>query len=485
MKRNRTLKKNMRLVITLCIVVVFAAVGCGRTTGQSEDNTSLEVPEEEKNTDAAAGEQQIDFLAQYIRTNGYSDGEQYPKALWITTPEELSGYYENHKEKYDLDLPFDESVGFADAVKKYDEAFFEQHDLIFVVLEEGSGSVRHEVTGLKAVQMQDGKYKIRPEITRIIPEVGTDDMAEWHIVIEIGKEFGKTVSDEIEPVIKEEQAVSSSGTAEPSGADTASVVGPYGQISVYIPATWTAEAVPVDSDRMMFGLYGLILKPKDAVDGHIELFCSDGFAVCGTDLSQEEVTLAGRPVHVGTYGDHAHWDFITFGNGNPQIVAQHTDCDSWTDAMWEEALSVLDTMQFHDKIREGGAGQFIRESENDEIAVIMEVDHVTATGLTVRFQQYDKRETGGLLFGEGYSLQVLNGDAWEDIPVIIDNGAFHDEGYVIPPEGEVETEINWEWLYGKLTPGTYRITKPVWGGGKPDGTMIPAYPLTAQFILAG
>ena len=32
----------------------------------------------------------------------------------------------------------------------------------------------------------------------------------------------------------------------------------------------------------------------------------------------------------------------------------------------------------------------------------------------VRFQQYAKRETGELLFGEGYSLQVMNGDTWED-----------------------------------------------------------------------
>ena len=485
MKLNRMFKKRMRLVITLCFAMVFATTGCGRNTDQSENNISLEKIDAEKTTDTAAGEQQIDFLVQYIRTNGYSDGEQYPKALWITTAEELDGYYENNKDKYDLDLPYDESVGFADAVKGYDEVFFEQHDLLFVILEEGSGSIRHEVTTLKAVQAQNGKCIIRPEITRIIPESGTDDMAEWHIVIEVGKAYGRTVSEEIEPVITEEHAATSSGTAEPSGADTASVVGPFGQISVYIPATWTAEAVPVDSDKMMFGLYGLVLKPKDAADGHIELFCSDSFGVCGTGLLQEEQTLAGQSVHIGTYDSHAHWDFITFGMGNPQVVAQHTDCDSWTDAMWEEALSVLDTMQFNDRIKEGGVGQFIRESENDEIAVIMEVDHVTASGLTVRFQQYDKRDAGELLYGEGYSLQVLNGDAWEDVPTIIGNGAFHDEGYVIPPEGKAGMEINWEWLYGRLTPGTYRITKSVWGGGKPDGTMTPAYPLTAQFIIAG
>ena len=29
----------------------------------------------------------------------------------------------------------------------------------------------------------------------------------------------------------------------------------------------------------------------------------------------------------------------------------------------------------------------------------------------------------------------------ETVPMIIDNAAFHDEGYVIPPEGKAEMEI--------------------------------------------
>ena len=64
--------------------------------------------------------------------------------------------------------------------------------------------------------------------------------------------------------------------------DRVTAGGPYGEISVILPQTWTAEAAPVDSDKMMYGLYGLILKPVGVSEGWIELFCSDSFGVCGT-----------------------------------------------------------------------------------------------------------------------------------------------------------------------------------------------------------
>lgn len=144
--------------------------------------------------------QDVDFKARVIRTNGYHEGESYPKVLWITSAEELKAYYEQNKNKYafgvwgDTEDPMD---GFAAAVSGYDETFFEENDLILVVLEESSGSVRHEVTALRlyASILDRVPYFIEPEITKIVPEVGTCDMAQWHIIIEVSKEYGSEVSD--------------------------------------------------------------------------------------------------------------------------------------------------------------------------------------------------------------------------------------------------------------------------------------------------
>lgn len=150
----------------------------------------------------------IDFNAQYIRTNGYSDGEVYPKTLWITSPAELEAYYELNKDKYDLgsraNPGSDQTLGFADAIKAYDSAFFESNDLILVVLEEGSGSIRHEVTAVELLpSIYDRvRYFIQPYIKRVVPEVGTADMAEWHIMIEVSKEYGMSASELKEPIIR-------------------------------------------------------------------------------------------------------------------------------------------------------------------------------------------------------------------------------------------------------------------------------------------
>ena len=271
---------------------------------------------------------------------------------------------------------------------------------------------------------------------------------------------------------------------ETQTATSASIGGPYGHISVSLPAGWIAEEAPTDSNKLMYGLYGLIIKPETASEGQIELSCVERIGICGTGLESTAIELAGIAAYIGTYDGHERWDFITIGNDNPQIMVQHTDCSSWTDEMWDEVLTVLDTMKFDRNITEGGIGQFIQESQNEEIAVIMEVTDVSSTGLTVHFRQYEKRDTGELLYGEGYRLQVLDGSSWKDVPTIIENGVFTDVGYTIPAQGSATIKTDWEWLHGKLSPGTYRITKLV-SNTDPDnpGVGSSTYSLTAQFII--
>ena len=133
------------------------------------------------------GDGSVPFTAQYIRTNGYHDGARYPAVTLIGSAEELQAYYEANKGLYDLShkeaVYSDTTIGFADAIGKYDDAWFETHQLLLVLLEEGSGSVRHEVTKVTAGP------EPAVEIDRLVPWVGTDDMAEWHILIETERVF--------------------------------------------------------------------------------------------------------------------------------------------------------------------------------------------------------------------------------------------------------------------------------------------------------
>lgn len=141
--------------------------------------------------DADAGKvagTEVKWVAQYVRTNGYSEGVLYPSVRIIDSLQELKDYYNTWHEVFALEreekVYSDTTIGFLDACGQYDEAFFEKNYLIFVLLEEGSGSVRHEV---RSVQ-QTADKKISISIDRKVPEVGTDDMAEWHIILELSRD---------------------------------------------------------------------------------------------------------------------------------------------------------------------------------------------------------------------------------------------------------------------------------------------------------
>ena len=129
----------------------------------------------------------VEYGVQYIRTDGYQAGEAFPKAEIIRSVEELNRYYEANKDTYYLErrkgVSSDTTIGFLDACDKYDAVYFEKDYLVFVLLEEGSGSVRHAVTDTTV--SSDGALAVY--INTITPEVGTCDMAQWHIILEMSR----------------------------------------------------------------------------------------------------------------------------------------------------------------------------------------------------------------------------------------------------------------------------------------------------------
>ncbi len=130
------------------------------------------------------------FEAQYIRTNGYSEERSYPYHVVINSKEELHAYYEANKGLFDLErkdkVYSDTTIGFLDACDKYDATYFERQNLVLIVLEEGSGSIRHEITDVRNRWDENG-HSLGWNITidSIVPEVGTDDMAQWHLFLEV------------------------------------------------------------------------------------------------------------------------------------------------------------------------------------------------------------------------------------------------------------------------------------------------------------
>lgn len=117
----------------------------------------------------------LGFCAQYLRTDGYHSGVRYPQVIVIHSAAELSEYYEANKDRYNLS-------GFPAACEKYDETYFNDRVLVMVLVEAGSGSVRYQVTDVARTGVNRDMLSIAIDV--MVPEVGTCDMAEWHILIE-------------------------------------------------------------------------------------------------------------------------------------------------------------------------------------------------------------------------------------------------------------------------------------------------------------
>lgn len=246
---------------------------------------------------------------------------------------------------------------------------------------------------------------------------------------------------------------------EISNENRTAVTGPYGEISLNLPNGWSCQICPPEDEELPFGLYGIRLRPDTQETGWLDLVYTENFGVCGTGLSTEHRTIAGDDAEIGTYDEHNYWDYIAFAGINDGIVAQ-SDAE-WMSDVKDEAMEILDTMRFDPNITAGAAYIYSSEAESDEIAVIMDMSNISDTGATIRFRQYEARETGELIYGEGYAISRLENEEWVPVLQIIDNGAFPDIGYTIPAGGEAEINTNWEWLYGKLSKGTYRISKTI------------------------
>ena len=88
----------------------------------------------------------------------------------------------------------------------------------------------------------------------------------------------------------------------------------------------------------------------------------------------------------------------------------------------------------------------------------LSVKDVTESGLTLVCTQSGGELTGELQTGSDYKLIVLK-EAWEDVPTIIEDYGWDMIAYGVAKNDVTEFEYDWEWLYGKLPAGTYRMVK--------------------------
>lgn len=184
--------KKLIVFLVLCGILT-ALAGCKPAVNIPETTAPAETTEPSiqlTGPDTTVPDEQtreLSFAARYIRTNTLQDGSLFPGVQVIGNLQQLQDYYTSNRENYDLErkeqVYADTTIGFLDACDAYDEVFFENNYLIFVLLEEGSGSITHQVSRV----LQTEEEKVAVYIDTQTPEVGTCDMAQWHVIVELSR----------------------------------------------------------------------------------------------------------------------------------------------------------------------------------------------------------------------------------------------------------------------------------------------------------
>ncbi len=88
--------------------------------------------------------------------------------------------------------------------------------------------------------------------------------------------------------------------------------------------------------------------------------------------------------------------------------------------------------------------------------VTMWMEKYTSTGGDVEIRNETDKE---ITFGEWYVIQGEVNGKWETLPYIIKKVAFNEPAYNAPKDETVIHEVKWDWLYGELPKGKYRMIK--------------------------
>lgn len=95
----------------------------------------------------------------------------------------------------------------------------------------------------------------------------------------------------------------------------------------------------------------------------------------------------------------------------------------------------------------------------DGVTMTVKEGTLTSTGLTIVYENTsDKNYT----YGDPFLLEKKMKDSWYQVPIVLKDGyGFNDIGYDLAASDMSEWPVDWEWLYGSLDTGEYRIVKDI------------------------
>lgn len=332
------------LLLAITLLLLFTFSSC-------VDMKKIGLPATDDDPQSAQGEKltEAPFKVQYIRTDGGLENNKDPNLIYIRSPKELNDYYELNRKIYSLekreDPASDSTIGFLNACHRYDEKYFEEHILLMVILEEPSGSVRHKVE-----KVMSAKEKLEVYIEKSVPEAFTQDMADWHILIELHKNIAVT---------EDKTAVFIDGI-DPRKTDTIVHHSKgYADISLDLPYDWKYELEDGEDKKS----FCIAISPEKEIRGKLKIWYYNAFGVCGTGLKEEKIKLGKYEAYMGKYAGDKLWSFISFLDLPGQYVVINEGAEAWWDDYGEKAMGILENLTLaEDVIPESEAIRIAKEN---------------------------------------------------------------------------------------------------------------------------
>ena len=159
--------KNKIIFGIILIIVFLAFISCANKNANISGDTS-------RQTGGSSGNNVITFEAQYIRI-GSGLGQRTPVCAVISSLNELNQYTNSLRSSSFWETEY------LNTISKYTNNYFSNNFLVIIFLQENSGSNRHRVDKID--------FNGDIIIERLVPEIGTSDMATWNIIIELNNNF--------------------------------------------------------------------------------------------------------------------------------------------------------------------------------------------------------------------------------------------------------------------------------------------------------
>jgi len=118
-------------------------------------------------------------------------------------------------------------------------------------------------------------------------------------------------------------------------------------------------------------------------------------------------------------------------------------------------------------------------SPGDNWEPTLEIERLSPTGAMIIFQDTDIPGDYLILSGNDYSLQTWKDGGWQELPTTQEQVYWVKDAFVI--SAVPRDDIDWEWLYGSLPAGHYRIAKNVALGQ--NDQILDRSMVYAEFVL--